>query len=398
MRRFDRYRVADDDEVQASYFNGVHEDLDLRLHGVEEKAVGWDEQVERFEEVALGRIDGALLPVLQEALVIRERIETAAHLGTIFSARSNTQLTVAAGIRSLAIAAEDRQRFAPAGFLVVSSEIAPQNWLAGRLNAWDPYSGELSLLVTATGGSGAHSDWFVTATADPVLAGAILDAASGVALSVTAAAQSAQQAATSQQAAASQAASAANAANLASSSRSQANASAIAAAGSADVASSAATSAQAMLSGLGSKYAGASNAAPTSDALGKALTPGVLWFDTAQNLMKVYTGAVWIVAASSVFRSSSTETFTASAGQTTFAVSGGYDIGRITVYRNGLRLIAGNGYTASNGTTLILSTPAAAGDVIEVEKSIFILSDVWSKTEADARFLMPASPLDGGSY
>ena len=59
MRRFDRYRVADDDEVQASYFNGVHEDVDLRLHAVEEKAVGWDEQVARFEDVALGKIDDA---------------------------------------------------------------------------------------------------------------------------------------------------------------------------------------------------------------------------------------------------------------------------------------------------------------------------------------------------
>ena len=39
-----------------------------------------------------------------------------------------------------------------------------------------------------------------------------------------------------------------------------------------------------------------------------------------------------------------------------------------------------------------------AGDAIEVEKSIFILSDVWSKAEADARFLMPASPVDGGAY
>jgi hypothetical protein len=270
--------------------------------------------------------------------------------------------------------------------------------MAGRLNGWDSWSGELSILVAATGGAGAHSDWFITATADPVLASAILEASAGVSVSVTAAAQSAQQAATSQQAAASQAASAANAANLAASSRTQANASAIAAAGSATAASSAATSAQTMLAGLGSKYAGASNVAPASDALGNALTPGVLWFDTAQNLMKVYTGAVWIVAASSVFRSSSTEMFTASAGQTIFTVSGGYDVGRITVYRNGLRLIAGSNYAASNGTSLTLSQPAAAGDVIEVEKSIFLLSDVWSKPEADARFLMPTSLLDGGAY
>jgi len=398
MRRFERYRVTDDDEVQASYFNGVHEDLDLRLHAVEEKAVGWDEQVERFEEVALGKIDDALLPVLQEALVIRERIEQASHLGTIFTGRSNSQLTIGAGIRSLTVAADDRQRFAPAGFLVVSSEIAPDNWLAGRLNAWDSWSGELSILVTATGGTGAHSDWFITATTDPVLASAILDAAAGMAVSVAAAAQSAQQATTSQQAAASQAASAANSANLAAASKTQANVSAIAASGSAELASSAAQSAQTMLAGLGSKYAGASNVPPTSDALGNALTPGVLWFDTGANLMKVFTGAVWIVAASSVFRSSSTETFTATAGQSNFVISGGYDVGRITVYRNGLRLISGAGYTASNGTTLTLIAPAIAGDVIEVEKSIFILSDVWSRPEADARFLMSTSLLDGGAY
>ena len=152
MRRFDRYRVADDDEVQASYFNGVHEDVDLRLHAVEEKAVGWDEQVERFEDVALAKIDEALLPILEQALLTRERIERAAHLGTIFTARSNTQGSVGSGIRSFTVRDDDRQRFAPAGFLVIASELAPQAWMAGRLNAYDPDSGQLSVLVTDTGG------------------------------------------------------------------------------------------------------------------------------------------------------------------------------------------------------------------------------------------------------
>jgi hypothetical protein len=231
-----------------------------------------------------------------------------------------------------------------------------------------------------------------------VLATSILEAAQELSASVAAAAQSAQQSATSQQTAAVQAASAANSANLAATSKTQANTSAIAAAGSAETASSAATSAATMLAGLGSKYAGVSATAPSVDALGKPLTAGVLWFDTAQNLMKVYTGAVWIVAASSVFRSSSTETFTAIAGQTSFAVTGGYDVGRLSVYRNGLRLIAGSGFTATNGLSLTLGSPAAAGDVVEVEKSIFILTDVWSKSEADGRFLMSSSPLDGGAY
>lgn len=398
MRRFDRYRVADDDEVQADYFNGVHEDLDLRIHAVEEKAVGWEEEVARFEDVALGRIDAALLPILEQAIQIRDRIETAAHLGTILSAQSPSQVSVAPGIKTFVVRPEDRLRFAPAGFLVVVSEAQPANWLVGRLNDYDADSGTLSVLVTDTGGAGLHADWFITATTDPLLATSILEAAQGVSASVAAAQQSAQQAATSQQTAAVQAASAANSANLAAASRTQANASALAAAGSAETASSAAVSAATMLAGLGSKYAGASAVAPTVDALGNALSPGVLWFDTTSSLMKVYTGAVWIVAASSVFRSSAIETFTAQAGQTSFTVTGGYDVGRITVYRNGLRLIAGTGFTATNGATITIASPAAAGDVIEIEKSIFILSDVWSKAEADARFLMSSSPLDGGAY
>lgn len=398
MRRFDRYRVADDDEVEAGYFNGVHEDLDLRIHAVEEKAVGWEEEVARFEDVALGRIDAALLPILDQAILIRDRIEAAAHLGTLLSAQSYSQVSVESGIKTFLIRPEDRLRFAPAGFLVAVSEAQPANWLVGRLNDYDEDSGILSILVTDTGGAGLHADWFITATTDPVLATSILEAAQGVSASVGAAQQNAQQAATSQQTAAVQAASAANSANLAAASRTQANASALAAAGSAETASSAAFSAATMLAGLGSKYAGASAVAPTVDALGNALSPGVLWFDTASSLMKVYTGAVWIVAASSVFRSSAIETFTAQAGQTSFTVTGGYDVGRITVYRNGLRLIAGAGFNATNGTSVTITSAAAAGDVIEIEKSIFILSDVWSKAEADARFLMSSSPLDGGAY
>ena len=127
MRRFDRYRVADDDEVQANYFNGVHEDLDLRLHAVEEKAVGWEEEVARFEDVALGRIDDALLPILEQAILIRDRVETAAYLGALLSAQSDSQVATGAGIKTFVVREADRLRFAPAGFLVVVSEAQPAN-------------------------------------------------------------------------------------------------------------------------------------------------------------------------------------------------------------------------------------------------------------------------------
>jgi len=57
----------------------------------------------------------------------------------------------------------------------------------------------------------------------------------------------------------------------------------------------------------------------------------------------------------------------ATAGQTLFSVSGGYNINQIDVYRNGVRLASGRDYTASNGTSVTLLSPATVGDVIDFQ-------------------------------
>lgn len=54
--------------------------------------------------------------------------------------------------------------------------------------------------------------------------------------------------------------------------------------------------------------------------------------------------------------------FTATAGQTTFTVT--YKVGFIEVYYNGV-LLNGSDYTASNGTSIILNSGVASGDIIE---------------------------------
>ena len=56
---------------------------------------------------------------------------------------------------------------------------------------------------------------------------------------------------------------------------------------------------------------------------------------------------------------------TATADQTDFTVGGGYQIGAIDVYRNGVKLNAGNDFTATNGSTVTLVGAASAGDTIE---------------------------------
>ena len=48
----------------------------------------------------------------------------------------------------------------------------------------------------------------------------------------------------------------------------------------------------------------------------------------------------------------------ATAGQTLFNITGGYNINQINVYRNGVRLVAGRDFTAQNGANVTLLSPA----------------------------------------
>lgn len=59
------------------------------------------------------------------------------------------------------------------------------------------------------------------------------------------------------------------------------------------------------------------------------------------------------------------DTFTATAGQTTFATSG-YTPSFLDVFLNGVHLVNGTDYTATNGSDVVLATGASAGDVVEV--------------------------------
>ncbi len=59
------------------------------------------------------------------------------------------------------------------------------------------------------------------------------------------------------------------------------------------------------------------------------------------------------------------EEFTATGGQTTFTVTGGYVVGTVMVFANGVFLNSGD-FTASNGTTVVLNFSRNAGDIIKV--------------------------------
>ena len=72
---------------------------------------------------------------------------------------------------------------------------------------------------------------------------------------------------------------------------------------------------------------------------------------------------------------------TATASQTDFTVAGGYAINQIDVYRNGVKLNNQNDFTASDGSTVVLTQGATGGDVIEfVIYENFDVADVINTT------------------
>lgn len=82
------------------------------------------------------------------------------------------------------------------------------------------------------------------------------------------------------------------------------------------------------------------------------------------NQVWTYNGTAWTTGylSSSYVR----QIFTATASQTTFAVTGGYQTGLVDVYQNGVKLVNGTDVTVTSGSSVVLATGATAGDIIEV--------------------------------
>ena len=74
---------------------------------------------------------------------------------------------------------------------------------------------------------------------------------------------------------------------------------------------------------------------------------------------------------------SKTVSATATAAQTSFTVTGGYRINELGVYRNGVRLVQGKDFTASDGSTVTLLSGATVGDLIE-----FVIFDSFNIADA----------------
>jgi hypothetical protein len=105
-----------------------------------------------------------------------------------------------------------------------------------------------------------------------------------------------------------------------------------------------------------------------------SLDVGDLWFDTTNNVMKVYSSGGWITAASAINGTANRFTFTVSSSTTTITGlddSGNtlaYDAGYLDVYLNGVKMVNGTDVTVTSGTSIVFASPIGASgtDVVDV--------------------------------
>ena len=153
------------------------------------------------------------------------------------------------------------------------------------------------------------------------------------------------------------------------------------------------TNAAASYDSFDDRYLGAKSSAPTVDNDGDALIVGALYFNTATDIMNVRTsGGSWTAAGSSVNGTSARNTYTATSGQTVFAST--YDSGFVDVYLNGIKLLSTTDFTATSGTSVVLTTGATAGDIVDiVAYGTFNLANHLTETQSDAKYLLEANNL-----
>jgi hypothetical protein len=110
--------------------------------------------------------------------------------------------------------------------------------------------------------------------------------------------------------------------------------------------------------------------------------------------MRVYTASGWIDASSASVATLGTFKFTATGGQTSFSGTGdtgialSYTVGAVIVSLNGVLLEEGSEYTATTGSSIVLSSGASAGDELNVYAfGNFLVADTYSRSEADSKYV-----------
>jgi hypothetical protein len=141
-------------------------------------------------------------------------------------------------------------------------------------------------------------------------------------------------------------------------------------AGSATAAAASAAAAATTYDNFDDRYVGAKSTAPSVDNDGNALITGALYWNSTSNTMFAWNGTAWasISSAAEIYRYKFTPTagVTSVSGTDANGASLSYIPNKEQVYLNGVLLVRGADYTATDGSTITSLAAITAGDVLEV--------------------------------
>jgi hypothetical protein len=134
------------------------------------------------------------------------------------------------------------------------------------------------------------------------------------------------------------------------------------------------------------------------------LAAGEIGFESDTGKIKIGTGSTaWNALAYTASSTAVTYLFNATGGQTTFSgtdangLTLAYTVGAEQVYLNGVLQVRGSDYTATNGTSIVLTSGALVSDVLNVIAfSALALSDTYTQAQADAKFFQNANAFVAG--
>jgi hypothetical protein len=134
------------------------------------------------------------------------------------------------------------------------------------------------------------------------------------------------------------------------------------------------------------------------------LAAGEIGFESDTGKIKIGTGSTaWNALAYTASSTAVTYLYNATAAQTTFSgadangLTLAYTVGAEQVYLNGALQVRGSDYTATNGTSIVLTSGALVNDVLNVIAfSALALSDTYTQAQADARFVQQSTNFFAG--
>jgi hypothetical protein len=134
------------------------------------------------------------------------------------------------------------------------------------------------------------------------------------------------------------------------------------------------------------------------------LAAGELGFETDTGKFKIGTGSsTWTGLAYATGLNAITYLYNATAAQTTFSgadangLTLAYTVGTEQVFLNGALQVRGSDYTATNGTSIVLTSGALASDVLNViAYGATTITDTYTQAQADAKFFQNANAFVAG--